>query len=55
VQEAIEQGIPAPVLSLALMARFASQGKDDYAGRILAMMRRSFGGHAVVKAEGERG
>ena len=48
VQEAVEQGVPAPVLSLALMARFASQGSGDYAGRVLAMMRKSFGGHAVV-------
>jgi len=50
VQEAVEQGVPAPVLSLALMARFASQGRDDYAGRVLAMMRKSFGGHAIVDA-----
>jgi 6-phosphogluconate dehydrogenase len=50
VQEAVEQGVPAPVLTLALMARFASQGKDDYAGRMLAMMRKSFGGHAVQSA-----
>jgi len=50
VQEAVEQGVPAPVLSLALMARFASQGRDDYAARLLAMMRISFGGHAVVPA-----
>jgi 6-phosphogluconate dehydrogenase len=50
VQEAVEQGVPAPVLSLALMARFASQGKDDYASRVLAMMRKSFGGHAIVDA-----
>jgi len=35
------------VLTLALMARFASQGKDDYAGKLLAMMRKGFGGHAV--------
>ena len=48
VQEAIEQRIPAPVLSLALMARFTSQGSGDYANRILAMMRKSFGGHAVA-------
>ena len=48
VNEAVEQGVPAPVLSLALMARFASQGRDDYAGRVLAMMRKSFGGHAIV-------
>ena len=48
VQEAVEQRIAAPVLSLALMARFASQGSDDYANRLLAMMRRGFGGHAIA-------
>jgi 6-phosphogluconate dehydrogenase len=52
VHEAVEQGVPAPVLSLALMARFASQGRDDYAARVLAMMRKGFGGHAVV-SEGQ--
>jgi 6-phosphogluconate dehydrogenase len=45
--EAVEQGVPAPVMSLALMMRFASQGKAEYADRLLAMMRKSFGGHAV--------
>jgi 6-phosphogluconate dehydrogenase len=50
VQEAVEQGIPAPVLSLALMARFASQGRDDYSARLLAMMRAGFGGHSVAAA-----
>jgi 6-phosphogluconate dehydrogenase len=54
VDEAVEQGVPAPVLTLALMARFASQGRDDYAGRVLAMMRKAFGGHAVVSS-GEAG
>jgi len=48
VNEAIEQGIPAPVLSLALMMRFASQGKGEYADRLLAMMRKGFGGHKVA-------
>ncbi len=47
--EAVEQGVPAPVMSLALMMRFASQGKSDYADKVLAMMRNSFGGHAVTK------
>jgi 6-phosphogluconate dehydrogenase len=51
VNEAVEQGVPAPVLSLALMARFASQGRDDYAARVLAMMRKGFGGHTVVPAQ----
>ena len=46
-QEAIEQGVPAPVMSLALMMRFASQGKSDYADKLLAMMRKGFGGHTV--------
>lgn len=45
--EAIEQGIPAPVMSLALMMRFASQGKNDYLSKLLAMMRKGFGGHVV--------
>ena len=49
--EAIELGIPAPVMSLALMSRFASQGHDEYASRLLAMMRKGFGGHAVAKEE----
>jgi 6-phosphogluconate dehydrogenase len=49
--EAIELGVPAPVMSLALMARFASQGHDAYASKLLAMMRAGFGGHAVQPAE----
>ncbi len=51
--EAVELGVPAPVMSLALMARFASQGQDDYASKLLAMMRARFGGHAVHAAENE--
>ena len=49
--EAIEQGIPAPVMSLALMSRFASQGRGEYEAKLLAMMRKGFGGHAVGDAE----
>ena len=45
--EAIEQGIPAPVMSLALMMRFASQGKNDFSDKMLAKMREGFGGHKV--------
>jgi 6-phosphogluconate dehydrogenase len=45
--EGIEQGIPTPVMSLALMARFSSQGKQDYSSKLLAMMRNQFGGHAI--------
>jgi 6-phosphogluconate dehydrogenase len=49
VAESVELGVPAPVLSLALMMRFASQGRNDYTDKLLAMMRRSFGGHRVEK------
>ena len=45
--EAIEQGVPTPVMSLALMARFASQGQQDYSSKLLAVMRNQFGGHAI--------
>ncbi|MCU0935051.1 MAG: decarboxylating 6-phosphogluconate dehydrogenase [Gammaproteobacteria bacterium] len=45
--ESIDQGTPAPVISLALAMRFASQHRGDYANRLLAMMRNAFGGHAV--------
>jgi 6-phosphogluconate dehydrogenase len=45
--EAIELGVPAPVMTLSLMMRFVSQGKSDYASKMLAKMRQGFGGHAV--------
>ena len=48
--EGIEQGIPTPVMTLALMARFASQGQQDYSGKLLAMMRNQFGGHPIQSA-----
>jgi 6-phosphogluconate dehydrogenase len=45
--EAIDQGIPAPVLTLALQMRFASQDGTGYSYRLLSAMRNAFGGHAV--------
>jgi 6-phosphogluconate dehydrogenase len=51
--EAVELGVPAPVMTLALMQRFASQGRGDYANRLLARMRQAFGGHAVKQASGD--
>ena len=50
VNESIEQGVPTPVMTMALMSRFASQGADDYASKLLAKMRQGFGGHAVEKS-----
>ncbi|HXU41101.1 MAG TPA: decarboxylating 6-phosphogluconate dehydrogenase [Burkholderiales bacterium] len=47
--EAIELGIPAPVITTALTARFSSQGRSDRANKLIAMMRQRFGGHAIHK------
>lgn len=47
VNESIEQGVPAPAIATALMTRFASQGKDEFGNKMLAMMRKGFGGHAI--------
>ena len=47
--ESVELGVPTPVMTLALMERFASQGHDDFSNRVLARLRQSFGGHAVTR------
>lgn len=47
VNESIAQGVPAPAIATALMARFASQGKVEFGNKMLAMMRKGFGGHAI--------
>jgi 6-phosphogluconate dehydrogenase len=46
VLAAVDEGAPAPVLAAALFNRFASQGQDDYADKLLSAMRKQFGGHA---------
>jgi 6-phosphogluconate dehydrogenase len=48
--ESIELGVPAPVITMALMGRFSSQGRADYARKLLALMRAGFGGHAVTRS-----
>jgi 6-phosphogluconate dehydrogenase len=48
--EAIEQGVAAPVLTLALQMRFNSQNENGFGYRLLSMMRNAFGGHAVKHA-----
>lgn len=53
VTESIDQGVAAPVLTLALQMRFASQDERGYAFRLLSLMRNAFGGHAV-KGAGEQ-
>ena len=43
---AVEEGVPAPVLTAALYSRFGSRDLDDFANRVLSAMRKQFGGHA---------
>jgi 6-phosphogluconate dehydrogenase len=46
VQAAVDTSVPAPVLTAALYARFASRGGADFQNRLLSAMRHAFGGHA---------
>ena len=48
VAEAINEDVAAPVITLSLMMRFLSRQEDRYAAKLLAALRRKFGGHAVV-------
>ena len=50
VIESIDQGVAAPVLTLALQMRFNSQNQTGYGYRLLSTMRNAFGGHAVKHA-----
>ncbi len=54
VQQAIESGVPAPVITASLFERFRSRMEDTFADRVLAAMRKEFGGHAVIRERDER-
>jgi 6-phosphogluconate dehydrogenase len=51
VQEAIERGVPAETLAIALMSRFRSRQTDSFRDKVLAALRAEFGGHAVKEAQ----
>jgi len=52
--EAIDRGVPAPVIATSLFARFASREEDAFGLRLLAALRNQFGGHAVMTEGGDR-
>lgn len=52
LQAAIDESVPAPVISAALFARFSSRGEADYADRLLSALRFEFGGHIEKPKEG---
>jgi len=47
ILDAMDNDVPSPVISMALMARFYSRRNGDYTARVLAALRNQFGGHAV--------
>jgi len=51
IQQALETGVPAQVITLSLLRRFRSRQKDPFTDRVLAALRREFGGHAVVSTD----
>ncbi len=51
VLEAIAREVPAPVLTLALFARFRSRQEDSFAAKVIAALRNEFGGHAVRRED----
>jgi len=51
ISAAIDEGVPAPVLSAALYQRFSSRGEADYADKLLSAMRYQFGGHLEKSGE----
>ncbi len=51
IQQALETGVPAQVITLSLLRRFRSRQEDPFTDRVLAALRREFGGHAVVSGE----
>ena len=53
VLAAVDEGVPADVISAALFARFGSRGNAGFAGKVLSAMRKEFGGHAE-RTEGAR-
>lgn len=53
VAEAIEEDVPAPVITLSLLMRLRSRQEDSFGGKVIAALRNEFGGHAV-KSEGDK-
>ncbi len=52
VEEAVDSGVAAPVITMALFSRFRSRDDNSFSDRVLAALRREFGGHAV-RASGD--
>jgi 6-phosphogluconate dehydrogenase len=51
VQQAMETGVPAEIITLSLLRRFRSRQNNTFTDRVLAALRSEFGGHAIVSTE----
>jgi 6-phosphogluconate dehydrogenase len=51
LETAMERGIPTPVIALSLLMRYRSRQEDTFAGKVVAAIRREFGGHPVKSSE----
>ena len=51
VQEALDQDLPLPIITLSLMRRFASRQPESFSAKVQAALRNEFGGHAVQASE----
>ncbi|MBV8150074.1 MAG: decarboxylating 6-phosphogluconate dehydrogenase [Candidatus Eremiobacteraeota bacterium] len=54
IKAAVDEGVPAPVLTSALYSRFTSRGEADFQNKILSAMRYEFGGHLETAHEKEK-
>jgi 6-phosphogluconate dehydrogenase len=51
VQEALDQDVPLPIITLSLMRRFSSRQDASFSAKVQAALRNEFGGHAIVAAD----
>ena len=53
VQAAIDENVPAPVITLSLLQRFVSRQQESFSAKVIAALRQQFGGHAVQLEDGQ--
>ena len=49
VEDAMDHGVPTPVISASVMQRFRSMQEDTFNGKVVSALRNGFGGHAMDK------
>jgi 6-phosphogluconate dehydrogenase len=54
VQAAIDESVPAPIITLSLLMRFASRQDDSYSAKVISALRNQFGGHKIQEAPAEK-